>query len=105
MHIHLSFVIAGTSGINFAIPNFRLKGWAVPQFVRVCRLYIVMTVHQDGGQSRIHDALPVNHRITGRRTNLHVISPRFDEAIGTALVLSAIVLAFSSLAERWSDRR
>lgn len=32
-------------------------------------------------------------------------SYRFDEAIGTALVLSAIVLAFSSLAERWSDQR
>ena len=32
-------------------------------------------------------------------------SYRFDEAIGTALVLSAMVLAFSSLAERWSDRR
>lgn len=32
-------------------------------------------------------------------------SYRFDEAIGTALVLSALVLAFSSLAERWSDQR
>lgn len=32
-------------------------------------------------------------------------SYRFDAAIGTALVLSAIVLAFSSLAERWSDQR
>ena len=31
-------------------------------------------------------------------------SYRFDEAIGTALVLSAVVLAFSSLAERWSDK-
>ena len=31
-------------------------------------------------------------------------SYRFDEAIGTALVLCAIVLAFSSLAERWSAR-
>ncbi len=29
-------------------------------------------------------------------------SYRFDEAIGTALVLGAIVLAFSTLAERWS---
>jgi len=32
-------------------------------------------------------------------------SYRFDEAIGTALVLSALVLAFSTLAERWSDQR
>jgi len=32
-------------------------------------------------------------------------SYRFDEAIGTALVLSALVLAFSSLAERCSDQR
>jgi thiamine transport system permease protein len=32
-------------------------------------------------------------------------SYRFDEAIGTALVLSAIVLAFSSLAERWGAAR
>lgn len=32
-------------------------------------------------------------------------SYRFDEAIGTALVLSALVLAFSSLAERWSDQQ
>ena len=30
-------------------------------------------------------------------------SYRFDEAIGTALVLGALVLAFSTLAERWSD--
>ena len=32
-------------------------------------------------------------------------SYRFDAAIGTALVLSALVLAFSTLAERWSDQR
>lgn len=32
-------------------------------------------------------------------------SYRFDEAIGTALVLSAIVLVFSSLAERWGAAR
>lgn len=32
-------------------------------------------------------------------------SYRFDEAIGTALVLSALVLAFSTLAERWSEQR
>ena len=32
-------------------------------------------------------------------------SYRFDAAIGTALVLSAIVLAFSTLAERWSNQR
>ena len=32
-------------------------------------------------------------------------SYRFDEAIGTALVLSALVLAFSTLAERWSTQR
>jgi thiamine transport system permease protein len=31
-------------------------------------------------------------------------SYRFDEAIGTALVLGTLVLAFSTLAERWSDR-
>jgi thiamine transport system permease protein len=31
-------------------------------------------------------------------------SYRFDAAIGTALVLSAMVLAFSTLAERWSAR-
>jgi hypothetical protein len=29
-------------------------------------------------------------------------SYRFDEAIGTALLLGAMVLAFSTLAERWS---
>ena len=93
MHIHLSFVIAGTAGINFVIPNFRLKGWAMPQFVRVCRLYIVMTVHQDGGQSRIHDSFPVNHRVSRRRTNLHVISPRFDESIGYKLSRLKYILA------------
>jgi hypothetical protein len=32
-------------------------------------------------------------------------SYRFDEAIGTALVLGALVLAFSTLAERWSAQR
>ena len=32
-------------------------------------------------------------------------SYRFDEAIGTALVLGALVLAFSTLAERWSTPR
>jgi len=32
-------------------------------------------------------------------------SYRFDEAIGTALVLGLLVLAFSSLAERWSTAR
>ena len=32
-------------------------------------------------------------------------SYRFDEAIGTALVLGAMVLAFSTLAERWSTPR
>ena len=32
-------------------------------------------------------------------------SYRFDAAIGTALVLGAVVLAFSTLAERWSDQR
>jgi thiamine transport system permease protein len=32
-------------------------------------------------------------------------SYRFDEAIGTALVLGFVVLAFSSLAERWSAAR
>ncbi|MCA3561659.1 MAG: ABC transporter permease subunit [Aestuariivirga sp.] len=32
-------------------------------------------------------------------------SYRFDEAIGTALVLSALVLAFSTLARRWSGRQ
>lgn len=32
-------------------------------------------------------------------------SYRFDDAIGTALVLGALVLAFSTLAERWSDQR
>lgn len=32
-------------------------------------------------------------------------SYRFDEAIGTALVLGFIVLAFSTLAERWSETR
>ena len=32
-------------------------------------------------------------------------SYRFDAAIGTALVLGAIVLAFSTLAERWSTPR
>ena len=32
-------------------------------------------------------------------------SYRFDEAIGTALVLGVIVLAFSTLAERWSEAR
>jgi hypothetical protein len=30
---------------------------------------------------------------------------RFDAAIGTALVLGLLVLAFSTLAERWSDTR
>ena len=32
-------------------------------------------------------------------------SYRFDAAIGTALVLGLLVLAFSTLAERWSDNR
>jgi thiamine transport system permease protein len=32
-------------------------------------------------------------------------SYRFDAAIGTALVLGLLVLAFSTLAERWSDSR
>jgi thiamine transport system permease protein len=32
-------------------------------------------------------------------------SYRFDEAIGTALVLSALVVAFSTLAEHWSRQR
>jgi thiamine transport system permease protein len=32
-------------------------------------------------------------------------SYRFDAAIGTALVLALLVLAFSSLAERWSGSR
>ena len=32
-------------------------------------------------------------------------SYRFDEAIGTALVLGALVLALSTLSERWSKAR
>src|SRR5438270_3515769 len=66
----LAFVVAYTSGVKSSIAHSRLEGWRNPFFQRLGRLYIIVTIQEDSGRTRLPGILPEYHRPASGRDNL-----------------------------------
>ena len=75
MHIDLALIIAGPAGKDGAFRmhgsnlNHRLKRGTVPQFQRICRLHVIVAVHQDRGERRVYLLFRKYDGVTGGRTD------------------------------------
>src|SRR5690606_35961478 len=85
MHVKLPLVVGSSSGIYFSVSYRRLKRWGIPQLQRVGRLYIIVSVYQNGGKGSIDGFLTVYDRVPRRRANLYVIGTGFFQLIGNKI--------------------
>ena len=73
VHVHLSFIIARTTGINLAVFHGWLKGWRGPQIKRIGGLHIVMTIDQHRWFFGISDLFPKDNRMTFGLHQFHFV--------------------------------
>ena len=90
LHVHekLPFIVARTAGKNGAFRmdvglfDDGLKGGCIPQFQRVCRLHVVVSINQNSGRIGRNDFLTVHHRIPRCGNNFNVFTACGFELLG-----------------------
>jgi hypothetical protein len=77
VHVHLAFVVAGATGVDFLVFDNRLEGRRGPQLVGVGGLHVVVAVHEHGGAVGASHVLAVHDGIAGRGADFDVGSSSF----------------------------
>ena len=81
VHVELSFVVAGTAGIDLSVLDDRIEGAAVPEFQWIGGLYVIVSVNQHRRQGGIDDALAVHDGVTGRLMEFGACCSGFQQAV------------------------
>ena len=87
VHEKLALVVIGSTGIDGSVTDFRLERVRMPEFDRIHRLHIVMSVHKDCRKRRINEFLTEHHRMSSSLIYSSLISTgilqKFDEPLRT----------------------
>ena len=101
MHEELALVVGRAAGIDLSVFDDGIEGTTVPEFQRIGRLHIVVTVDQHSRLARIGDLFAIDDGMTIGRIDLCFVDAGLQEPLFDGLgALEHIGFVFAARADR-----